>query len=309
MNADIFVIEIVWGLAALVLLLAGFSYLSQRRIASRKGLQQNGLESVLLLKQLITLTQQHRGISFGIKNGDTSLCSQLTSVQSQINDAKYQLIANTRLLFSMERWSHCASHWDKLQKNWQELSANDALLQHNCLIRNQLYLLEDVAAAHQLSDEALPHQPNVALLWKDLLQIGECIGQARAMGTGIAAAKTCSGVAKIRMMFLVERIKNTADISMPQICGLLGNSSETSLADINLRLKSFLSSVEENLLGAEIPSISAQDYFLSATQMLDEILKLFDSAVLELKKTILDPTGSDNSFSGSGFVPEVPGSV
>ncbi|MCG8315899.1 MAG: hypothetical protein MI976_22030 [Pseudomonadales bacterium] len=301
--------EIVWGLGLLVLLFAFLSILGQRRNASRKMLQKNGLESVLLLKALIALIQQHRGISFGIKNGDTTLCSQLTSVQSQINDAKHQLIANTRVLLSMERWIHCASHWDKLQKNWQELTANDALLQHNCLIRNLLYLLEDVAAVHQLFDEALPHKPKVALLWKDLLQIGECIGQARAMGTGIAAAKTCSGVAKIRMMFLVERIKRTADISLPQVCALLGDSGEASLADIDTRLKGFLCSVEEHLLGTHAPSISAQDYFLSATQILDEVFKLFDSAVLELKQSIQNPQGTNKGITGASFVPEVPGSL
>jgi hypothetical protein len=60
------------------------------------------------------------------------------------------------------------------------------------MIRNTIFLMEDVASEVDLTGGRVELQ-YLPCIWKEVVQAAESAGQARALGTGIAAAGCNSG--------------------------------------------------------------------------------------------------------------------
>ena len=170
----------------LLILLTGGWLISQLQRQRRLQRYQLGLDAVRQLRQLITLFQRHRGLSNGVLCGDQSLSQDLATTRQELDRhiGKAQALASTH----KDAWSGLIDHWSRMRDGRSSDPANN-LAQHHLIIRNSIFLMEDVASEIDLS-EGRAELGYLPCIWREVVQAAEWAGQARALGTGIAAAFT-----------------------------------------------------------------------------------------------------------------------
>jgi hypothetical protein len=163
------------------------------------------------------------------------------------------------------KWSSLIDHWSRLGGGYLQGDGEKNFKQHNILIANLLYLIDDVADVHHLSKvtgDAMDTD------WRYLLSIAEYIGQARALGTGVAAKGECSSVLRIQLNHLRNKISSSVDSSWP----------DNSRSEIQQLLRCI-----ETQLIIERPNIQAGDYFKLATRCIEHVLEQFDRQIDRLQ--------------------------
>lgn len=86
--------------------------------------------------------------------------------------------------------------------------------------------------------------------------------------------------AAVRLRFLYQKIEQLAGSAFATLqpqCELF------HLAQRQRVIEDFLLCIEQELLGREQPTIAAKTYFQRATQAIDELLALVDTALLQLQ--------------------------
>lgn len=270
------------GGAALVITTLLFYGLHRRLQRHRRQHRQLNIRQLALLRTLIAGFQRHRGLSNGVLCGDASLSQDLAAARQGLD----QHIRAAQELDSSHRdaWNSLIDHWSRMREGRSSDRANN-LTQHHLIIRNSIFLMEDVASEIDLS-EGRAELGYLPCIWREVVQAAEWAGQARALGTGMAAAGQSSAEQRVRMRFLYQKIELLAGTAFatlqrhasehPQANGLRLEHREQVVAD-------FLRCIQQELLGQEQPVIAAKTYFQRATQAIDELLALVDAALAQLQ--------------------------
>ncbi|GMQ48173.1 hypothetical protein VB10N_31720 [Vibrio sp. 10N] len=145
-------------------------------------------------------------------------------------------------------------------------SAEQSLVEHNQLLAALLESVEECAQHYRLAELGQKEGEVITTLWTDLLRVTECVGQARALGTGVAAKSKCSSVERIRLKYLHQSIHR-----------FVSAQSDAHYPTLKRLLKTI-----ENKVLVSIPSVAAVEYFDEATAALDELFGFFDKRVTEL---------------------------
>jgi hypothetical protein len=263
--------------AAVATALALAFYGLHRRLQRQKRLHiQSNIRQLVLLRALITSFQRHRGLSNGLLCGDTSMSQELAGTRQKLD----QHIRDAQLLGGshQDAWISLIDHWSRLREGRINDPANN-LVQHHLIIRNSIFLMEDVASEVDLSEgrATLGYLP---CIWREVVQAAEWAGQARALGTGIAAAGKSSAEQRVRMRFLYQKIQLLAGTAFNT---LQPQSELFRLPHRERIIEEFLLCIEQELLGSEQPAIAAKTYFQRATQAIDELFALMDTALQQLQ--------------------------
>lgn len=224
-----------------------------------------GIEYIKLLRSLLTYVQQHRGLTTGFINGNLSARPDIEALDMRIQRLMADLETTGDWMIENVKWSSLVDHWTRLGMGYLQGDADKNFKQHNILIANLLYLIDDVADAHHLSKltgDAMDTD------WRYLLSIAEYIGQARALGTGVAAKGECSSVLRIQLNHLRNKIASSVDASWP----------EKSRVEIHYLLRCI-----ESQLIVDKPSIDASEYFKLATRCIEHVLEQFDRQIDRLQ--------------------------
>jgi hypothetical protein len=270
------------GAAALVALILLFYGLHRRLQRQKRQHIQLNIRQLALLRALISGFQRHRGLSNGVLCGDASMSQDLATARQGLD----QHIRAAQELDSTHRdaWNSLIDHWSRMREGRSSDRANN-LTQHHLIIRNSIFLMEDVASEIDLT-EGRAELGYLPCIWREVVQAAEWAGQARALGTGIAAAGQSSAEQRVRMRFLYQKIELLAGTAFatlqrhatehPQANGFRLEHREQVVAD-------FLHCIKQELLGQEQPVIAAKTYFQRATQAIDELLALVDTALAQLQ--------------------------
>lgn len=245
------------------LILLGYSLRRKKQESER--LFAHGIEYIKLLRSFLTLLQQHRGLTTAYINGSELVAADINVLNQRINRVVEDIQVNGLWVRDNIKWSSMLDHWKRLSMSYEQGDADSNFKQHNILIANLLYLMEDVADAHHLS------RIGVGTLdtdWRYLLSIAEYIGQARALGAGVAAKGECSSVMRIQLNHLCHKIAGSIEVAWP----------EKSRQEI----KTLLACIESQLM-IDKPCISATDYFTLATRCIDHVLDQFDRQIDNLQ--------------------------
>ena len=239
----------------------------------------DGLLLLQGLRQLLEHLQQHRGLSTGYLGGDHSLKGKVDQIRATIHSDQNNLDASS--LSCHERWESFTDHWSRLEHSALSLPVSDNIKQHNQLIANLLQLIEDIAARHSLLFVTQPGD-GVGTLWRELLYTTEWLGQARALGTGIAAAGQSTGVERIRLGFLCERIRALSTIAHTDLKGH-NQSGLRSLQEAGQTVSMVLAVIETEFLSAASPQLAATAYFDQATKAIGAQFAVVDEMLLGLQ--------------------------
>ncbi|MBC9250946.1 hypothetical protein A9179_11715 [Pseudomonas alcaligenes] len=175
-------------------------------------------------------------------------------------------------------------HWSRLREGRNTDAVNN-LAQHHLIIRNSIFLMQDVACEVDLSEgrAALGYLP---CIWREVVQAAEWAGQARALGTGIAAAGHSSAEQRVRLRFLYQKIQLLAGAAFATLQRHAAEHPQTKISSLPQRervVADFLRCIEQELLSQERPTIAAKTYFQHATLAIDELLALVDMALTQLQ--------------------------
>lgn len=272
---------LIYGLTILVsiLLIAMSIYLVKTHQCNALRIQQiTGFNIVTRLRELLSHVQQHRGISNALLNGDVSLTSRLTPLTLKVSDSidginkEFKVGDVDEQLQPLPRWESITEHWSRLSIKTNQLTSANNLQQHNKLILNILYFIDDIAEQHQIykivdaQGEAMRH------MWLELLFTAENIGQIRAIGTGVAAANTCTSVERIRLNYLCHSLQQSLDDGL-----MLANSEQ---------IRQLLHVVAQQVT-IDVPSIKAEEFFNLASTCVEQILQEFDKQLQQFEQQIM----------------------
>lgn len=256
-----------------ILILAFFAHTWLLR--SRRTRQKVGIEWLISLRYLLAHLQQHRGLSSAFLAGKVELQGDINNLQNQIRRDCEDAISIDDWITQHPRWQGIEEHWQRLTQRFQTLDRDTNISQHNRLITNLIYLIEDVADAHELkylSEDSAQAQR----VWRDLLISAEHIGQARAIGTAITAAGHCDSVSRIQLSYLSHKIEENRQ--------RVNNSLDLS-HQAQHKLQKLLYCLKDRVM-QETPQIDSQIYFKLATACLDDMLTRYDEEIMSLRANI-----------------------
>ena len=132
-------------------------------------------------------------------------------------------------------------------------------------------------------------------LWSKLPAVAEGLGQARGMGSSVAAKGYCSSVARVKLRFLEEHIGETigcVDSDLAHADTADAAAFKRAWGETHAAVREFLALLDEKLINVERPTIDAGHYFSAGTKAMDAVFQAFDQACDALESTLAG-TGAD----------------
>ena len=256
----------------------GINFAQQERL----GIQYNPP-----LRTLLEDVQQHRGMVNGYLKGDTSFKEKISLKESEIEDDIRAIDAVDRKLGVTLQTTE---QWRALKKNWQSFKGKalgirdqESFDAHTVLIKEILSLMAHVAdTSNLILDPVLDSYYLMDAVVNKLPYIIDTTGQARGLGTGIAAQQRISADEKAQLNLLSGLIKNgnnslgrglqVAFQKNPAIKPKLNIYFQDSLKATNL----FAEVVNQRIIRASTIDIPSAEYFTAGTKALDAQFKLYD---------------------------------
>lgn len=276
---------------ALAAVVMGTAYFTNRSSWQKcVALRLKGIRVNRLAKQLLLDLQQHRGMVNAFLSGDHSFKSKIEQKQTAIGQDIAALNAfSGHGLLTEKRWEGIIGNWQLLRTGCLAMAAEDSFRRHCELIRAVLYLIGDIAERSQIVDRCTADLALVDVLWSKIPAVAEGLGQARAVGSGVAAKGYCSSVARIKLRFLEEHVREVmalvsndlahADLAQAASFAQLWKETQASIHE-------FLALLGEKLIGTEQPTINAEHYFNAGTKVLDAVFHAFDQASTALENNL-----------------------
>jgi hypothetical protein len=225
-----------------------------------------GIAYLKRLRTLLTYIQQHRGLTNSYLSGNLAVEAEIERIEELIKKEMADLHAAEGWIKDNSKWDSIADHWLRIGAHYKGVDAEVNLKQHNSLIANLLYLIDDLAYAHHLGKLGLIEATDAN--WRNLLFIAEYIGQARALGMGVVSKGFCSSVLRIQLNHLLVKIESNISPSW----------TESTQQDF----RNFLQVIEEQVI-TDRPSITPAEYFKLATGCIEHVLSEFDRQVEKIQ--------------------------
>lgn len=222
---------------------------------------------------LITQLQQHRGMSTAWLAGDAGFAGRLQAKQAEIDALLPGLLQAGRReagyaapCFTGNELSLFAFRWRSLVESLAGKKPDESIAEHSALIAEALDWLSALGEARL--DPAAPSAEALGLARNyahRLPALAECLGQARALGSGVAARHGCAPVPRVRLVFLVGR----AETLLEQAAGASDGGRVTAQARAAVR--DLAQTVRSRLLQGDGIDLPPQAYFAQASQAIDAV--------------------------------------
>jgi hypothetical protein len=264
----------VYILFVLIVVVCAITFIERRRrIKARNSRQRLGLSWLQSLRVFLASIQRHRGLTTGYLSGSDSLMAEVVALQQKVGKDIGVIACIDPWMEENARWQAITQHWARLAGRFESNNVDNNMNQHNALIQNILYLIDDMAQEHDL---LLLHSRNgtpLHLVWRELLLAAEYVGQARALGMGVVAAAHCDSVNRIRLKYLCQKVEENTGRVWRKI---------KPQGDSQTQVERLLLCISEDVI-RNAPSISPADYFLTASSALDGLHEHYDKIVEDIK--------------------------
>ncbi len=269
--------EIALIVLSLVFVVTG-AVLHRRLRARHKRHIHGNIEQLQVLRSLLSDLQRHRGLSNGLLSGDKSLRADVTATCDRLD--RHIAQAGAFSTTHVDSWQAIFRQWHTL-RNVQGRDPSVNLMAHNHIIRDTIFLIEDIYAEEDLcaDKEELSY---LVCIWHEVVQTAEWSGQARALGTGIAASQQSSAAQRVRLRFLHQKIGELSEVAFAHLSQRFGDDKK--LAECRQAVNRFMGYLESDLLSTETPNIEPKQYFDQATSAINELFGLVDTALMDLKR-------------------------
>jgi methyl-accepting chemotaxis protein len=255
--------------------------------------ERTGLEYVKDVRFPIQHIQQHRGMTAAYLTGATEFKDRIMKKRQDVDnylamlaetDARLgaQLDTNGLLQPVMKQWQH-------IKANSLNQSLAQAIKSHTGLIADLLHLKVRVADSSGITlDPKLDSYYLGDTLVATMPQLLESMGQARAVGSSVAGQGQFTKSSSIKLAVLVNNIETYAKkLSSGLQTAIDENESikknlESAIAENNQAISKIEHLLKDELLNADVISISGGEVFKTATEAIDGSYELYDALVPEL---------------------------
>ena len=279
---------IVLGIAVAALL---YLYLRHRnamqRDDKRLATARQALEGCAHLLELLRALQQHRGLSSGWLAGERQFEARMGARRQEI-ERELTALAPTALAETQMPRPCLTPHdlslfrfrWQALVDELQGLSIEQSIARHSQMIAHALDWLAalgeariELPAADRVDADAVRNYASRLPL------LAEYLGQARAVGSGVAARGTCTPVARVRLMFLVSRSESL----LKQAMQVTGDRQALAAARAVAALTGM---VRQQLLAERAAGVTAEAYFATATGAIDAVFAWIESCGEDIRREL-----------------------
>lgn len=250
--------------------------------------QMIGLNYNSAIRSLVQHAQQHRGLSSTYLSGNISVKDQVIAKQGEIQkdmenvdslDSKYGTLLKTS-----SKWNDIKSQYIELEKNIFNLPVNDAISKQTQLIGKLLDLNSDVADTSYLilQQESYKYYLADNIVYK-LPRTTEYMGQARALGSSVAAKKSATKDERFKLLYLSQTMSIALGDSQRGMNIIYDNYAEgkkildETYVKASNSSKKLVDTINSELLNSEEINIKSEDYYKSATDSIDDVYNLLNS--------------------------------
>ena len=244
------------------------------------------LTSLTTLKALLIYIQRHRGLTTGSLHGDASLRGQIQQVASKI-DSLWQTTEHDFPAIAEEPlYEGIYSHWQRLNRHWQNQTVGNNIDQHSRLITNLLYLIENQAESNALLIK-YGRETGLDVIWKELLETIEAVGQVRAIGMGVVSSGNSSAIERIQLKFLIDKVLSRLSTLNEALlkdspCLINKEWSKPLISQANEKTNSLFGFIESSMLRGQLCNVSSETFFGLATSAIEPLDSLFNKASNEI---------------------------
>lgn len=255
--------------------------------------EQLGLLYVSQIRPLIQHIPQHRGMSGAFLGGDESFRQQMLSKQDTIDEMFARLIEMDKEtgseLETGYRVRELGSEWSILKAKVFTMSSKDSFIAHTELVENIIDLISYVADSSGLLHD--PSHDGYALVDQIVMQmpiLTEGMGQARAIGVGVAAQGQIYSDDWLQLSILLDRIqlaekRLNINLAVAYHESLRLNSALSAQGAVaSESVAAFSRLIQEQLLNQDVIIISATDVYNSSTRAIDAVFDTYDTIIPEL---------------------------
>ncbi|WP_017754247.1 methyl-accepting chemotaxis protein [Calidifontibacillus oryziterrae] len=250
--------------------------------------EQIGLEGNMKLQALVQNVQQHRGLSAGFLGGNKGnkekMAEKQEQIQSNIEAIEQYLTSNQEVTLHSDDWKIIRANWDSLRNEVETLTAPQSFDRHTNLIATVLTLASAISDSTNLSldSDVIRHHLS-RIITNELINATEYMGQARAVGSNVLAAKTITTDQQFKLSYqsqLMAQNLSGAEHSM----GIVLNANEEARQNISAQYnesmnasKNFSQLISNEILNANEFTYDSTKYFDEATVAIDTIFTVIDS--------------------------------
>ncbi|WP_017942823.1 MULTISPECIES: methyl-accepting chemotaxis protein [unclassified Thioalkalivibrio] len=287
-----------------LLLLSGITLVNLNESIRFVANERQGLTYIDAAREPVEYIQQHRGMMAALLGGDEGARDRLREIAHDVDRALGALAAVDRelgeALGTSRQLDRIREAWEGIRTDGDTMAPAESLQRHTALIADLLDLIGHVADASEITLD--PHLDSYYLgdaLTNGLLNLTETMGQARAVGSGTAAAGEFTGDNHIRLAVLsanmeaiagdlaagLEAAFSTNPVLRERLGGLV-ERNETAVGE-------FANILQRELLDADMIDINAREVFDAATRSIDATFTLYDATAPELDTLFADRIRSD----------------
>lgn len=278
--------------------------------------ERTGLKYIKTIRQPIEHIQQHRGMTAAYLSGATEFKDRIMQKRGVV-DQKIAALQQIDLelgakLDTTGRMTSLQQQWLSIKNNAMSMSKAEAIQAHTALISDMLALINHVADKSGITlDPKLDSYYMGDALVAGLPNLLENMGQARAVGSGVAAAGEFQNqAAYVKLSVLAHNIQkygsdlekglNAVFNTNPSVEQALGKQVVAN----NEAIQRIMVLLNKELLQADVISVNSQTVFDTATKAISGSYTLFDALVPELDKLFQERIKADTRFEiiASGLV-------
>lgn len=167
------------------------------------------------MKSFLKYIQQHRGTTNTYLNGDDSFKEKMDNIQKQLaNQVKKIDQLDKEIgddLKTTKAWSEIKNTWEPMPDKVISMKASDSFALHTVVIDDTLELIKTVADQSNLTVESdLASSYLMQSIVRDLPVLTENMGQARGLGSGVAAKGSMTEEQKLKLISLTNFIDDSS---------------------------------------------------------------------------------------------------
>ena len=249
------------------------------------------------LRGLLELFPKHRGMANAFLKGDDSFRLSLEKLQREVDTkllSMRQLIAECGDCYEPRLIQPIEQQWQSIKERVFSMPAQQSFALHTQLISLVIERMEDDSLELQAFAQNHGHLTSlIAMLTRELPQVVESIGQARGIGTGVAAQRSSTVANRINMKFLhghtlsiinnkLVPLRSTShqyhgleDHRMERQ-GREGQGMEEIIDRAVSAAQSFLNLLHSELIVTANPTVSPETFYQQGTAAIDAGFRLFD---------------------------------
>lgn len=278
-----------------------FWHCGRRRRAGALNEAQTAFKACDRLLELLGHLQQHRGMSSAWLSGEAAFLGRMQHKRQAI-DVLFPALAAAALHESAAP-RPCLTRndlalfrfkWHALVDKLGELTVEQSIAQHSQLIACVLAWLADLGEARiELPASGRVPPGRVRNYAARLPALSECLGQARAIGSSVAARHGCAPVARVRLMFLIARAESLLSQALAAgDDGLAGDRAKSAVEEM-------ARTIRLGMLASAGVAVSADAYFAVATRAIDAVFAWGRLCGGQLQADIAGPAGEWRGDAGT----------